>query len=671
MIHFSSPYFLLFLLLIPFFLEKTFRHKISFSAFQTLKKSLPKTSFFKFQISFPLLLLFSLVLGFSGIQISHQSSKRDSISLLLIDASQSMSSSRKLSSLEKAKNKAKEWISQNSNEPLALMIFSENSYLLSPFTLNHHWLNFQIQKLQVLQDGEKNTRIGDSLLQAQKYLEMKPFLKKRIVLFTDGKENAGKTAFLSAKKSLLNSEISLEEISLFSEKTPFLSSKSRKSLSFSLPIFSIFFLFSLLLSVFLFFQEKNFFYFLISLTLFLPLKNSFSSFQEKHTLFLFDLSQSMNVEDINNKSRIEIAKEIALKILKEKESISLAVFANQPYLLSPPTRDKESLKRWISFLSPNLLSQGGSNFQSALNFIQTSFSAPEFKNTEILLFSDGEFSLPRKEKEQFSFPISTIGIGTKTGGFIPQKYSKNYLQDKDNLPIISKFRDSNLKYLAKQSKGSYRFYEEIKFSKSLFLSILPFLFLLLARSQFFLRSSSFLSLLLLLSLPFNLFSSPLSEESLKEKLSQYSLFLSQTKNSKRKANLHFNLGNTLYFLGKHFLEKGDSRTAFLCWEDSLDHFSSTLHLSPQDIEAQSNLRFIQGHMGEMKQKTKGKNILSHKNSNSKLFINSHSKNNLPAPDFLLQKSSRETSLKILIRNQKFKQTSKKERGILSTSQNLW
>jgi Ca-activated chloride channel family protein len=178
-----------------------------------------------------------------------------------------------------------------------------------------------------------------------------------------------------------------------------------------------------------------------------------------------DISNSMNVRDMENKSsRIDAAKK-ALNTLINKlssEKIGITLFAGSSLVHLPITSDLEAAKLFTEELSSELIRHQGTNISSALLTAKGMFS-PLSGSKAIIVLTDGEDhnSEALSTAEMMAaenFQIHYIGIGSDTGGpipFDPDRPELGYKKDSLNQTILSKMNPGLIQSLAEASNGSY------------------------------------------------------------------------------------------------------------------------------------------------------------------------------------------------------------------------
>ena len=92
------------------------------------------------------------------------------------------------------------FIDQRPNDRLGLVEFAGAPYLVSPLTLDHDWLQQNLERVKVgsIEDG---TAIGSAIAMCANRLRNEPSKSKVIVLLTDGENNSGKISPLLAAEA--------------------------------------------------------------------------------------------------------------------------------------------------------------------------------------------------------------------------------------------------------------------------------------------------------------------------------------------------------------------------------------------------------------------------------------------------------------------------------------
>ena len=89
------------------------------------------------------------------------------------------------------KSVVSKFIDERPNDRIGLVGFAGAPYLVSPLTLDHNWLQQNLDRVQIgtVEDG---TAIGSALATSVNRLRDQPGKSKIVVLLTDGQNNSGK-----------------------------------------------------------------------------------------------------------------------------------------------------------------------------------------------------------------------------------------------------------------------------------------------------------------------------------------------------------------------------------------------------------------------------------------------------------------------------------------------
>ena len=154
----------------------------------------------RWQLPLTLLALALLIVGLARPQFGRstttvQASGVDMI--LAMDCSGSMEAldfkidGQPISRLDIVKSVVSKFIDARPNDRIGLIGFAGAPYLVSPLTLDHDWLQQNLERVKIgsVEDG---TAIGSALATSVNRLRDQPSKSKIVVLLTDGQNNAGK-----------------------------------------------------------------------------------------------------------------------------------------------------------------------------------------------------------------------------------------------------------------------------------------------------------------------------------------------------------------------------------------------------------------------------------------------------------------------------------------------
>ncbi len=182
----------------------------------------------------------------------------------------------------------------------------------------------------------------------------------------------------------------------------------------------------------------------------------------KDIYLVVDMSRSMDATDIAP-SRLERIKYELTGFVEQmqQDRVGLIVFSSQAFMQCPLTFDKNTLKLFIETLKTSLLPSGSTDLEPALQMAlgkHTSNVTSQNNAKIIVLISDGEhygknLSKILREIEQSGVRLFTLGIGTASGGKIPE--GKGFKKDKDGQEIISRLTSEVLMNVVNQSADRY------------------------------------------------------------------------------------------------------------------------------------------------------------------------------------------------------------------------
>lgn len=183
-----------------------------------------------------------------------------------------------------------------------------------------------------------------------------------------------------------------------------------------------------------------------------------------NVIFMLDVSNSMNAEDINP-SRLTEAKNLMIQTMQKMkgDKVGLVIFAGQATSIMPLTTDYSSAETYINGIETNSMQIQGTDFLNGMKI-----SAEKFKNVskgarKIVLLSDGEdnegnddeaIKLANKE----GIMVTSVGIGSDEGAPVPE-YTfgqlMGYKTDVNGQTVISKRQTEALKKMAQSTGGEY------------------------------------------------------------------------------------------------------------------------------------------------------------------------------------------------------------------------
>jgi Ca-activated chloride channel family protein len=97
-----------------------------------------------------------------------------------------------------AKEVLSKFIDNRPNDRIGLVAFAKEAYIASPPTLDHDYLQHQLERLQIGVIDESATAIGSALMTALNRIKDLKDKSKIVILMTDGENNSGKISPLTA-----------------------------------------------------------------------------------------------------------------------------------------------------------------------------------------------------------------------------------------------------------------------------------------------------------------------------------------------------------------------------------------------------------------------------------------------------------------------------------------
>ena len=159
-----------------------------------------------------LLAVFAAVLMIVGLARPQRGHSRTEVTangidiVLGLDVSGSMQAldflidNQRVNRIEVVKSVVGKFIDERPNDRIGLIAFAGSPYLVSPITLDHDWLQQNLERVTIggVDDG---TAIGSAIAAAVNRLRTTPAKSKVVILLTDGMNNTGKISPLAAAEA--------------------------------------------------------------------------------------------------------------------------------------------------------------------------------------------------------------------------------------------------------------------------------------------------------------------------------------------------------------------------------------------------------------------------------------------------------------------------------------
>ena len=99
------------------------------------------------------------------------------------------------------KSVVSKFIDERPNDRIGLIAFAADPYLVSPLTLDHDWLQQNLERINVVDSDDDGTAIGSAIAAAVNHLRATATKSKVVILLTDGVNNSGKIPPLAAAQA--------------------------------------------------------------------------------------------------------------------------------------------------------------------------------------------------------------------------------------------------------------------------------------------------------------------------------------------------------------------------------------------------------------------------------------------------------------------------------------
>lgn len=183
-----------------------------------------------------------------------------------------------------------------------------------------------------------------------------------------------------------------------------------------------------------------------------------------NVIFMLDVSNSMNAEDINP-SRLTEAKNLIIQTMQrmKNDKVGIVMFAGQATSIMPLTTDYTSAETYVGAIETNSMQIQGTDFLNGMKAAVQKFKNVNKDARKVVLLSDGEdnegndeaaIRLAKKE----GIMITSVGIGSDEGAPVPE-YAfgqlMGYKADMSGQTVISKRQTEALRKMAESTGGTY------------------------------------------------------------------------------------------------------------------------------------------------------------------------------------------------------------------------
>jgi Ca-activated chloride channel family protein len=103
--------------------------------------------------------------------------------------------------IEIVKSVVSKFIEERPNDRIGLIAFAASPYLVSPLTLDHDWLQQNLERVTTAAAADDGTAIGSAIAAAVNRLRTTAAKSKVVILLTDGMNNTGKISPVAAAEA--------------------------------------------------------------------------------------------------------------------------------------------------------------------------------------------------------------------------------------------------------------------------------------------------------------------------------------------------------------------------------------------------------------------------------------------------------------------------------------
>jgi len=213
---FAHPYFLLLLLLLPLLAWLKGRRgqppAFLYSAVRLVegltRVRRSRTGAFLMSLRWLVLVLFIVALAQPRLMKSQTTVKASGIDIMVaLDMSGSMISEdfvvdgRRVNRFDMARSVLKGFIDKRPDDRIGLVVFATRAFIATPLTLDHDFLEENLDRLKIGAINPNATAIGDGLSTALNQLRAVKSKSKIVILMTDGQNNSGNVDPITAAQA--------------------------------------------------------------------------------------------------------------------------------------------------------------------------------------------------------------------------------------------------------------------------------------------------------------------------------------------------------------------------------------------------------------------------------------------------------------------------------------
>jgi Ca-activated chloride channel family protein len=108
---------------------------------------------------------------------------------------------QRVNRIQVVKSVVAKFIDERPNDRIGLIAFAASPYLVSPLTLDHDWLQQNLDRVSTAVGGDDGTAIGSAIAASVNRLRTTHAKSKVVILLTDGMNNTGKISPIAAAEA--------------------------------------------------------------------------------------------------------------------------------------------------------------------------------------------------------------------------------------------------------------------------------------------------------------------------------------------------------------------------------------------------------------------------------------------------------------------------------------
>jgi Ca-activated chloride channel family protein len=108
---------------------------------------------------------------------------------------------RRVNRIEVVKSVVSKFIEERPSDRIGLIAFAAAPYLVSPLTLDHDWLQQNLERVSTAVAADDGTAIGSAIAASVNRLRTRAAKSKVVILLTDGMNNTGKISPIAAAEA--------------------------------------------------------------------------------------------------------------------------------------------------------------------------------------------------------------------------------------------------------------------------------------------------------------------------------------------------------------------------------------------------------------------------------------------------------------------------------------